>query len=136
MKYCRPFFLPVNLFYRICWFYIFRFFREVLKLWMQHFKPLCMSPLLSSHHRCSMKKGVLGNLTKSTGKQLCQSLFFSKVTGLWPATLVKKRLWHRCFPVNFKKFLRKPFLLNTSGQLLQHCVLRYVPMLENFLIFH
>ena len=28
----------------------------------------------------------------------------------WPATLLKKRLWHRCFPVNFAKFLRTPFL--------------------------
>ena len=26
------------------------------------------------------------------------------------ATLLKKRLWHRCFPVNFMKFLRTPFL--------------------------
>ena len=26
-----------------------------------------------------------------------------------PATLLKKRLWHRCFPVNFVKFLRTPF---------------------------
>ena len=32
-----------------------------------------------------------------------------------PATLLKKRLWHRCFPVNFAKFLRTPFLQNTSG---------------------
>ena len=30
----------------------------------------------------------------------------------------KKRLWHKCFPVNFAKFLRKPFLQNTSGRLL------------------
>ena len=34
---------------------------------------------------------------------------FNKVTGLSPATLFKKRLWHRCFPVNFAKFLRTPF---------------------------
>ena len=27
-----------------------------------------------------------------------------------PATLLKKRLWHRCLPVNFAKFLRTPFL--------------------------
>ena len=27
----------------------------------------------------------------------------------------KKRLWHRCFPVNFVKFLRTPFRQNTSG---------------------
>ena len=26
-----------------------------------------------------------------------------------PATLLKKRLWHRCFPVNFAKFLGTPF---------------------------
>ena len=32
-----------------------------------------------------------------------------------PATVLKKRLWHRCFPVNFAKFLRTPFLENTSG---------------------
>ena len=32
-----------------------------------------------------------------------------------PATLLKKSLWHRCFPVNFAKFLRAPFLCNTSG---------------------
>ena len=32
--------------------------------------------------------------------------------------LLKKRLWHRCFPVNFAKFLRTPFLQNTSGRLL------------------
>ena len=35
-----------------------------------------------------------------------------------PATLFKKRLWHRCFPVNFVKFLRTPFLQNTFGRLL------------------
>ena len=28
------------------------------------------------------------------------------------------RLRHRCFPVNFAKFLRTPFLQNTSGRLL------------------
>ena len=31
-----------------------------------------------------------------------------------PATLLK-RLWHRCFPVNFAKFLKRPFLQNTSS---------------------
>ena len=28
---------------------------------------------------------------------------------LWSATLLEKRLWHRCFPVIFAKFLRIPF---------------------------
>ena len=72
----------------------------------------------SSHRRCSVRKDVLRNFEKFTGKHLCQSLFFNKVVGLRPATLLKKRLWHRCFPVNFAKFLRTPFLQNTSGWLL------------------
>ena len=46
----------------------------------------------SSHQRCSVRKGVLRNLAKFTGKDLCQSLFFNKVSGLRPATLLKKRL--------------------------------------------
>ena len=35
-----------------------------------------------------------------------------------PATLLKKRLWHRCLPLNFAKFLRTSFLQSTSRQLL------------------
>ena len=72
----------------------------------------------SSHQRCSVRKGVLRNFAKFTGKHLRQSLFFNKVAVLRPATLLKKRLWHRCFPVNFAKFLRTPFLQNTSGRML------------------
>ena len=55
------------------------------------------------------KKGVLKNFAKFTGKRLCQSLFFNRVSGLRPATSLKKRLWHRCFCMNFAKFLRTLF---------------------------
>ena len=58
----------------------------------------------SSHRRCSIKKGVLKN---------CASVSF-----LRPATLLKTRLWHRYFPVNFAKILRTAFLQNTSRRLL------------------
>ena len=57
-----------------------------------------------------MKKVVLKNFTKLTGKHLRQSLLFNKVAGVSPATLLKKRLWHRFFPANFAKFLKTPFL--------------------------
>ena len=55
-------------------------------------------------------RGVLSNFAKFTGKHKCQSPLFNKVVGR-PATLLKKRLWHRCFPVNFAKFLRTPFVI-------------------------
>ena len=32
-----------------------------------------------------------------------------KVASGLPAILLKKRLWHRCFPMNFAKILRTPF---------------------------
>ena len=67
----------------------------------------------SSHRRCSVRKGALRNFAKFTGKHPCQSLFYNKVAGLRPATLSKKRLWHGCFPVNFSKFARTPFLYRT-----------------------
>ena len=35
-----------------------------------------------------------------------------------PATLFKKRPWHRCFPVNFAKCLRTSSLHNNTGLLL------------------
>ena len=46
----------------------------------------------SSHQRCSVRKGVLGNFTRFTGKHLYQVLFFNKVADPEPATLLKKRL--------------------------------------------
>ena len=64
----------------------------------------------SSRLELFSRNAVLRNSAKFTGTHLCQSLFFKKVAGLRPAILLKKRLWHRCFPVNFAKLLRTPFL--------------------------
>ena len=57
---------------------------------------MAASTVRSSRPEVFCKKGVLRNVTKFTGKHLCQSLFFNKVAGPW----------HRCFPGNFVKFLR------------------------------
>ena len=57
------------------------------------------------------QKGVLKKFAKFTGKLLYQSLFFDKVAGLRPATLLKRILWHRCFHVNFANFLRILFFI-------------------------
>ena len=56
----------------------------------------------SSRPEVFFKKGFLRNFAE----QLRWSLFFNKVAGLRPATLLKKRLWRRCFSLNFVKFLR------------------------------
>ena len=71
-----------------------------------------MRPIFrSSRPQVFCKNGVVRNFAKFTGKHLCQSRFFNKVAGLRPATLLKKWLWHRCFPVNFVKFIRTPFII-------------------------
>ena len=82
----------------------------VSRSWFEHTR--------SSHRGCSVGKGVFRNFAKFTRKHLCQSLFLNKIAGLRPAALLKKRLRHRYFLVNFEKFLRTPFLRNTSERLL------------------
>ena len=44
---------------------------------------------------CSIRKAVLENFAKFTGKHLYQSFFFNKVASWKPATLIKMRLWCR-----------------------------------------
>ena len=77
-----------------------------------HSKFLHQHLILSRSRRPEVfcKKAVLRNFAKFIWKHLCQCLFFNKVAGLSPATLLKKRYWHMCFPVNVAKFLRTPFL--------------------------
>ena len=76
----------------------------------------------SSRAEVLCEKGVLRNFAKFTGKHLCHSIFLNKVAGLRPTTLLKKRLWHWCFPVNFTKFLRTPFYLEHLWWLLLQTV--------------
>ena len=56
-----------------------------------HYKngELSSAIVRSSHQRCSVRKGVLRNFTKCTGKHLSQSLNFNKLVGLRSATLLK-----------------------------------------------
>ena len=79
----------------------------------------------SSQRRWSMRKGVLKNSANFTGKHLCWSLFSIKLQAWIPATLLKKRLQHRCFPVKVAKFLRIPILKNICERLLVNIVKRY-----------
>ena len=85
---------------------------------MNFWKNKCFCQHRSCHQRSYVPKGVIKNFAKLTRKQLCQSLFFNKVAGPRPAILLRKRFWHRCFPVSLAKLLLTPFLQNTSGRLL------------------
>ena len=59
--------------------------------------------------KCSVKKVFLEISEHSQESTCARVSFFNKVAGLKPATLLKRRLWHRCFPMNAVKFLRTPF---------------------------
>ena len=63
-----------------------------------------------------MKKGVLTNFAKFTGKHLCQGLFFNKVAGLSfviklhrPATLLKAK----AFSCEFYEISKNSFFYRT-----------------------
>ena len=58
--------------------------------------------------RCSVKKVFLEILQNSQENNCAESLL-NKFAGLRSATLLRKRSWHRCFPVNFAKFLKNTF---------------------------
>ena len=61
------------------------------------------------------EKGVPKNLAKLTGKHLCQSLFFNKVVGLRPVTLLKKTL-AQVFSCEFGEILKNTFFHRTQGR--------------------
>ena len=60
------------------------------------------------------KKRILRNFAKFTGKHVLESLFFDKGKLFRSAAPLKARLQRRCFLVNSAKFVRTPFLQNTT----------------------
>ena len=73
----------------------------------------------SSHWRCSIKKAILKHFVIFTGKHLCRGLFFNKVAGHQLCNFIKKRLQHRYYLVNIRKFIRRTITKNISEWL--HC---------------
>ena len=85
----------------------------------------CLTPnLLRSS--CS-QIGVL-KLCKIHVKAYLLKLLFNNMAGLEAWNFIKKRLWHRYFPVNFSQFFKKPYLQNTWWLLLL-----ILPFQPNFL---
>ena len=56
------------------------------------------------------------NFSQNSEENTCAEVFL--ITLERPATLLEKRLWHKCFSVNYTKFLRRTCLENTFRRLL------------------
>ena len=69
----------------------------------------------SNQQRCYVKKGVFRKVfTKFTKNTRVRDPILIKLQAYGS----KKRLWRKRFPLNLAKFLRSPFLQNTSRRLL------------------
>ena len=70
------------------------------------------------------KKGVMKKLGKIQRTTSVLESLFNKFATRWFATLLKKKLLHTYFLLNFAKIFVTPFLQNTSGRLLQCSLLK------------
>ena len=61
---------------------------------------------------------MLWEISQNSQENTCVRVSFLTKLQISACNFIKKSLQHRCFPVNLAKFLRAPFLQNTSGQLL------------------
>ena len=89
--------------------------------------------------RCFVKKLFLEISQNLQGNTCAGVSFLIKLQAF--ATLLKKRLWHRRFPVNFVKFLRTHFLTKHLWWLLlnktsfEYCLIYFDSFSLNFWIF-
>ena len=95
--------------------------RHTLKIILGHYALKSKSIFFFKYNseaairRCSSKKGDLKNFAIFTGK-LVLNFLLSKVTGLKARNFMKKKLQHRCFPLNIAKLLRTiVFISNTDS---------------------
>ena len=77
----------------------------------------------SSHQRCSIRKSVLKNFTKFTGKQLCWNLFSNKVAGS-ACNVIKKETLPLVFSSEFCEIFKNTFftehLQTTASKLTEY----------------
>ena len=66
-------------------------------------------------------KNVFLEISQNPQKNTCARVSFLIKLQAWGLQLyLKKRLWHRCFPVNFAKFLTTPFLTEHFRWMIQN----------------
>ena len=97
------------------WFLDFinrKYFTQILK--MNLTKTILVN--CYSHEDCKQLMEAFLKISQNSQENTCASLFLNKVAVPRAATLFKKRLQHRCFPVNFVNFLTAPFFQATVSQ--------------------
>ena len=93
--------------------------RKKLNIFMSKLPIYCIQYYHRKSRLMQMPETANGSALEKKRRSLKFRKIQRKTTGLrLSTTLLKKRLWHRCFAVNFIKFLTTPFLLNNSGRLL------------------
>ena len=83
----------------------------------------------SNHRSCSVRKGVLRNFAKLTGKDLCQGHFFNKVAG--SCTLFKKETPSQVFSCEFCEISSNIFFTEhlqvTVSEITQMITISFLP---------
>ena len=106
---------------KIEWFYVSKETNKTnvkgqSTFWIILFNFLCniLTTIRTNRSQMFFEIGVLkvSNIHRKT--PVLKSLF-RKVASLEAYKFIKKRLQHRCFPVNIANFLRKFYLKNTTG---------------------
>ena len=100
------------------------------KVWLHTFEFVCCVHR-SSHQRYSVKKGVLRNFAKFTGKHLCQSLFFNKVGGgafftehVWATAYIYNSLLERNVVYHSQTQKQLWWSINTNNEKTRATILR------------
>ena len=88
-----------------------------IKMWNKDVHLVCYYQLWTDFTPCCIARGVLWKkvfleISQNSQENTCARVSFLiklQASGLRPATVLKKGLWHRCFPNNSAKFLRTLF---------------------------
>ena len=101
---------------------------KILEIFINFLIWLCsranqMGKLKKYHGMINFIKETLAQVFSCEICEIFQNNYFHRPSSVAaPVTLLKKRPWHRCFPINFARFLRAPFSFNTCGDCFESSV--------------
>ena len=129
-KYCEMFNFSFTFHFSSFIFHFFEFCNLISQQTKGKAFAILLTVSLSSH--LLIRQAVIAEvkLCIDSWRKQAPEVFFKILQNL---TLLKKRLRHRCFPLNFVKFSRTPFFQNTIGRLLLTWLI-FKKELQNFLL--